>query len=228
MLFPNYIKKNHIILFIIVEILLMLSGLILLAKFCVIGFAVALFLFRLGEISGPSTMIEHEGQSGIYAPVGGKIIDISVRGQETQVLFQMPWHLSYTVRAPIKADVEDIKVFSKGSGIFRFSKIDDFYRESFPGSIAIRFIVGHHGLHSAGEASSDCHYDRLTLKLIECVFGLFPDVWVRQGDRCHMQAAIGVIPFGGTVSLSLPLNYEIITKVGDMVTAGSSRIANIK
>ncbi|HAZ11592.1 MAG: hypothetical protein A2X86_17870 [Bdellovibrionales bacterium GWA2_49_15] len=223
MLFPNYIKKNHIVIFIIIEILLMIFGFVLPAKFFVVGFAVALYLFRLGETS-EQEVSAFEASVGVYAPVSGKIIDISVQGQQTSVLFQVPWHLSYAIRAPIKAAVEDVKFVKNGTDLFRFSKIDDFYRESLLRSVTIRFIIGHTGLQSVEEVL----HDRITLKLFKCSFGLFPDVWIRQGDRCHLNAVIGVIPFGGTVSLSLPLNYEIITKVGEMVIAGSTPIATIK
>ncbi|MBI2521798.1 MAG: hypothetical protein HYV97_15390 [Bdellovibrio sp.] len=227
MLFPNYIKKNHIFLFIIVEILLMWFGFILLAKFCFVGFAVALYLFRLGEVSGQDGPLVSDGSNGLYSPASGKIIDISDKGTERSILFQIPWHLSYAIRAPIMSDVEDVQMYRRGSDIFRFAKIDDFYRESDLRSVVVKFIIGHHGLHSVSDAPVDSDHDRVTLKLIKCIFGLFPDVWIRQGDFCHRCAVIGLIPFGGTVSLSLPIKYEIIIKVGDMVIAGTTQIAKI-
>ena len=151
--------------------------------------------------------------SSIFAPACGRIMDISKRDQKIQILLQIPWHLSFAIHAPAMAEVEDFKTCS-GKDIFRMSKVDDFYREFSPHCLEVKLKM-----------ASDVHAE---LKLIKCSFGLFPDVWVRQGDLCHQGSVIGVFPFGGTVSLSLPLNYEIIPKVGDMVTGGLSRIANLK
>ena len=63
------------------------------------------------------------------------------------------------------------------------------------------------------------------LQIEKYTFGLRPKVWVHAGDKGKRGACFGFLPFGGTILIYLPVEYQILVKPGDEVTAAETPIA---
>jgi len=210
MFFSSYIKKRHFLLFLFLEFLFLFFGLEYLAKFLVLIFLILLYLLRIKHLYN-SDVVTDEGL--ILSPINGKILEIREAQDYVTILVAMPWSVSYGIYAPTTCTVEDYQA-SYGSDIFRHSDKDTFLNEKYYRGAEITLksdLVG-----------------EIKIKCFKCVYGLFPDFWVRQGDKIYRKAVVGLIPFGGTVSVTISTKYEIIPKIGDQLLGGTSIIGRPK
>ncbi|GAB4019049.1 MAG: hypothetical protein Fur0010_20600 [Bdellovibrio sp.] len=157
----------------------------------------------------------------VVSPVNGIVIDTKenvkhkIFGENLrEVRLMIPWHHEYGIYLPETSEVEDIKV-EKGPALFRLSnqKISDQIDKVLPGvCVTLKNLFS----------------DRLFIQFIKCTMGYWPELKVMSGDRGRASANIGYFPFGGTVLLYLPMNYEIMVTEQQEVEAGKTPIAGRK
>lgn len=152
----------------------------------------------------------------IFSPTNGKIINIEpnishpVFGEQfTEIQIMLPWWKEYGIYLPFSSEIKNLQKM-KGKSFFRLSKFEKVIGSKEGRGLNLK-------LDNRGEV--------VGLSLYKCLFGLWPEIIVMPGDRGSRRVNIGFFPFGGTVMLYLPKNYEILLQTNDEVTAGESILA---
>jgi len=212
----TYLEKKIHLIFWACLIITFLIGLLQFFMFISLIYVGALFLFRQ---KGGIFIKELKSTKGIiYPPVNGKLVSIrsnvqhKVFGKDLiELKFIIPLGKEMGLYLPISGEIKNL--FSKkGRSYFRYSAQD---------------------LPRQREETLDGHFisispkgsDEIGLQFLECPLGLEPQFYILPGDRGFGQISIGYFPFGGTVLLYLPDNYEIIIGENENVAPGETLIA---
>lgn len=160
-------------------------------------------------------------QELVISPVNGTVVEVKENvshklfGQNLkEVRLIIPWHHEYGIYLPETSEIEDVKV-EKGPALFRLTneKISEQLDRVLPGVCV---------------TMKNLFEDKLHMQFVKCTTGYWPELKVMPGDRGRASANIGYFPFGGTVLLYLPMNYEIMVSEQQVVQAGESPIAGRK
>lgn len=156
-------------------------------------------------------------QSILTSPVNGLIYavdsDVYLEGYEDKftLLRVSIAHLEeWGIYMPFRGEVEDLK-HTSGKSIFRYENKLSKFQEDDLESVKIQLN------------SKKLNY--CVLNILKCVIGMKPRIWVEPGDRGSSGSCIGYVPFGGTVLIYIPNNFEVIAKANDQLLAGETVLA---
>ena len=180
-------------------------------------YAATLIIFRR-KYSPYKDNILNRSDEMIYAPANARVI--SVREGVNHVVFGknlkeihlgIPWWSEPGLYLPTKAEVKDFQS-KEGRSTFRFNS---------------KPLADQSNMSLAGICLSleNAKNHIIGMQLIKCVLGQWPELVVMPGDKGKERANIGFFPFGGTVVLFLPDNYEILINPNNEVIAGDTAIA---
>lgn len=158
--------------------------------------------------------------SGLFSPVNGKImsiqkhVDHDIFGNDLNVIqIRMDIFDEYGILLPLTSEVKDLR-FKDGNSFWR-NKLVEIADASGPS-----FGLGAFQISFSDSIKSD-----IGMEFYRCQLGLWPRIWVLPGDRGKSRACIGYLPFGGTVLLYLPNNFEILVHEGEQLVSGESIVA---
>ena len=154
----------------------------------------------------------------IYAPVNARVL--SVRSGVDHVIFgknlkeiQMgiPWWKETGIFLPVKSEIKDFQS-KDGKSFFRFTS------EPMPDQSNMS-VAG------VSVTLATPKKEFIGMQFVKCLLGQWPELAVMPGDRGKERVNIGFFPFGGTVLLFLPENYDILINKDGEVIAGETVIA---
>jgi phosphatidylserine decarboxylase len=153
----------------------------------------------------------------LLSPVNGLIYavesDSDLEGHEGKftLLRVSVAHLDeWGVYMPFRGEIDGL-ARNKGKSIFRYENKLSKFKENDLESVKIQIN------------SKKLNY--CVLNILKCAIGLKPRIWVEPGDRGSSGSCIGYMPFGGTVLVYLPSNFEVIVKANDQLLAGETVLA---
>jgi phosphatidylserine decarboxylase len=153
----------------------------------------------------------------VFSPCNGKIIHVeknishvSFGDNLIEVQIMIPWWKEMGIFMPITSEVKTITVH-KGRSFFRFFKAAELVGTSIGKGLSIALF--------------SFQGEKFGMTLYKCRLGLWPDIILMPGDKGSRRVNIGYLPFGGTLLLYLPENYEILVKENNQVVAGESILA---
>ena len=173
-----------------------------------------IILFRKSNSSHKSDPAFKQGI--VYAPVNGKIAQtfkLKEKNQNVVKIIIHPWSET-GIYLPVTSEVQDFLLTGQ-KPLFRYKKkkADEIYNGDLDKlSLTLR----------------DINSNLIKLEFIRCILGALPKIIAVPGDRGKHQANIGHFPFGGTLLLYLPENYEIMVKEKDRIIAGETLLAGIR
>ncbi len=183
--------------------------------FIAFSYTCLLFLFRQHSI--PLQNNNAIKQNTVYSPVNGHIISIKKNVDHAffgknlhEIRMSIPWWKEFGITLPFASGVKDL-IMNKGRSFYRF------YRKELP-SQEIQTIPSL--IILLGDSQSNI----LGIQLIKCPLGMWPKVKILPGDRAECLANIGYFPFGGSLLLYLPSEYEILISENDEVMARNTAI----
>ncbi|WMW22140.1 phosphatidylserine decarboxylase [Methanolobus mangrovi] len=164
--------------------------------------AISVTVFFLLFFRDPEREIK-EHDSYMLSPADGKIVDI--RGRKICIF--MNFQNVHVNRAPINGKVQTIE-HKKGGYIPAFCK--DSHRNERNHIL----IETEHGIVEVIQIAGT-----VTRRIVS---------YVTEGDYMQQGQRFGMIRFGSRVDVTIPENFEILTKEGDRVFAGETVIARIR
>ena len=176
-----------------------------------------LFLFR----KNPKHLFKEitSSKGFIFSPVFGKLVRIRkkvshrVFGENLiELQFQIPFASEMGLYLPTKCEITDL-ILKSGTVISRFGSIPG--QEDKALDVPLLKIKNQKN-------------EIIGMQFVECVYGFYPQFYVLPGDRGMSLANFGYFPFGGTVLLYLPGNYEILVKEKTSVSPRDVLIAILK
>lgn len=154
----------------------------------------------------------------VYAPANARILSIKegvdhvIFGRNLKEIHMgIPWWKESGLYLPLKAEVKDFQS-RDGKSFFRFN--------SKP--LADQSSIAVSGICLSLETIKK---QFVGMQFIKCSLGQWPELVLMPGDRGKERANIGFFPFGGTVVLFLPENYDILISKNNEVIAGETVIA---
>lgn len=158
-------------------------------------------------------LLQKEVREIIVSPVNGRVqevgpsIDHPFFGKKVRWIriLVAPWN-EYGVLLPAASEIHDFH-FRPSKGPLRWLKPDT------------RFIKDALGVSVTLRTRTD---DLIGIQFLRCFLGRWPKLAIVPGDRGRIQSRVGTLPFGGTVLLYIPENYEILVQEGEDLVAGSS------
>ena len=156
----------------------------------------------------------------VYGPVNGKVLSVKknvnhkIFGNDlTQIQIQIPFWRETGVFLPMTLEITDM-IVQKGREWWRWSgaELPDQKDKVMPG-----LSVTCQGVNGAD----------IGIQFHKCYLGFWPELRVIPGDRGKVQVNIGFFPFGGTVVLYLPSNYEILIDKNNEMIAGQTIVAGL-
>ncbi|WP_342306045.1 phosphatidylserine decarboxylase [Methanolobus sp. ZRKC5] len=164
--------------------------------------AICVTIFFLFFFRDPEREIDvHEKH--MLSPADGKVMDI--RGRKICIF--MNFQNVHVNRAPIKGKVHTIE-HKKGGYIPAFCK--DSHRNERNHVL----IETQHGIVEVIQIAGTA-----TRRIVS---------YVNEGEDIMQGQRFGMIRFGSRVDVTIPENFEIVTKIGDRMFAGETIIARIK
>jgi hypothetical protein len=177
----------------------------------------ALYLFRKNPQKLHREISSSKGF--IFSPVYGKLLQIKknvshkILGQNLiELRFSIPLGSEMGLYLPTQGEIIDLNL-KWGTVINRSGEIPSQEIEAL--NVPLLKIKNKHN-------------EIIGMQFIECVFGFNPHFYILPGDRGMALANFGYFPFGGTVLLYLPGNYEILVKEGSRVSPRDVLIASLK
>lgn len=164
--------------------------------------AICVTIFFLFFFRDPEREINaHE--THMLSPADGKVMDI--RGRKICIF--MNFQNVHVNRAPIKGKVQTIE-HKKGGYIPAFCK--DSHRNERNHIL----IETEHGIVEVIQIAGTA-----TRRIVS---------YINEGEDIMQGQRFGMIRFGSRVDVTIPENFEIVTKIGDRMFAGETIIARIK
>ncbi len=216
-MFKNYLPKRvHGIFLISIIVLIFIIG-FKYGFFLFLLYLLALFLFRKNTSSLHREINSSKGL--IFSPVFGvlsgikKNVSHKVFGHNlTELRFYIPFGSEMGLYLPAQGEIKNL-IIKWGTVINRLDQIPNQENETF--NVPLLEIKNkNNGV--------------IGMQFLECSYGLFPHFYILPGDRGMALANFGYFPFGGTVLLYLPGNYEILIKENTKVSPKDVLIANLK
>ena len=210
-------KKTHGIFLFFIFLMWLLKFKFLLGLI-IFSYVSLLYFFRRHDIrfSGGQT----SNEKAVYSPVNGHIISVKKKvdhaffGKDlSEIRIVIPWWQEFGVRLPLFSEVIDLKI-NQGKSLYRFSKYGQLLQE-------VQIVPSLMILLKNSQGNS------LGMQLIKCPLGMWPKTRVFPGDRGKNGSHIGYFPFGGTVLLYLPSNYEILISSGTRANSGLTVLAEL-
>lgn len=162
--------------------------------------------------------IANRPEGMVYAPANGRVI--SVRENVNHIVFGndlreiqigIPWWSEPGLYLPAKSEIKDFQS-KEGKSFFRFAA------EPLPDQT--NMLVAGICLSLA-----TAQKQIIGMQFVKCLLGQWPELVVMPGDRGKERANIGFFPFGGTVLIFLPKNYDMLINKDNEVIAGETVIA---
>lgn len=175
--------------------------------------AIVLVIFRRKKLVYKD---QFRNENSTYlAPVNGFVFDIipDVEYMDKKfnvIRFNMPHFYEWGVYLPQDGEVEEVSKLS-GKQVLR-------YITNLPNLLEEKF--NHVNIVTKSRNDNLC-----ILKVVRCVIGWKPKIWLVPGDRGRGGACCGFLPFGGTVLMYVPANFDIVINKHDKVVAGETLIA---
>jgi len=216
-MFKNYLPKRvHLIFLILIIVLIFFTG-FKNGFFLFLLYLLALFLFRKNTNSLHREINSSKGL--IFSPVFGvlsgikKNVSHKILGHNlTELRFYIPFGSEMGLYLPAQGEIKDL-IIKWGTVINRLDQIPNQEKEIL--NVPLLEIKNKNN-------------EVIGMQFLECSFGLFPHFYILPGDRGMALANFGYFPFGGTVLLYLPGNYEILIKENTKVSPKDVLIANLK
>ncbi len=180
-------------------------------------YAATLWIFRR-KPSPYRENIVNRAQDLIYAPANARVL--SVRKNVDHVIFgknlnevqlSIPWWSEAGLYLPIKSEIKDFQS-KEGKSYFRFA------RDPLPDQSSVSVA----GVCLSLETNK---MQYVGLQFVKCILGQWPEIVVMPGDRGKERVNIGFFPFGGTVLLFLPKEFEVLVNKDNEVIAGETVVA---
>lgn len=185
--------------------------------YLILIYLLALYLFRKNPKHLHKEISSSKGI--IFSPVFGKLVQIKknithkVFGQNLiELRFSIPLGSEMGLYLPTQGEIIDLNL-KWGTVISRFSEFPSQETEAL--NVPLLKIKNKQN-------------EIIGMQFVECVFGFNPHFYILPGDRGMALANFGYFPFGGTVLLYLPGNYEILVKEGSTVSPKDVLIASLK
>lgn len=164
--------------------------------------SICVTIFFLFFFRDPEREIK-EHNSYMLSPADGRIVDI----RDRKVCIFMNFQNVHVNRAPINGKVHMIE-HKKGGYIPAFCK------DSHRNERSHTLIETEHGIVEVIQIAGT-----VTRRIVS---------YVQEGDYMQQGQRFGMIRFGSRVDVTIPENFEILTKKGDRVFAGETVIARIR
>lgn len=214
---PNYLDRSFHVSMIISLLVFGLAGVGWIFLPLMLFYGSTLWIFRR-KASPYRENVVNRAEGMIYAPVNARII--SVRDNVNHVIFGknlkevqlgIPWWSEAGIYLPIKSEIKDFQS-KDGKSIFRF-KTDAIPDQSSMSVAGVCLSLETNKKQFIG------------MQFIKCMLGQWPELIVMPGDRGKERANIGFFPFGGTVLMFLPENFDVVINKDNEVIAGETVIA---
>lgn len=180
-------------------------------------YSATLLVFRRKPSPYRENMI-NRAEGLVYAPANARVISVRknvnhiIFGKNlTEVQLGIPWWSEAGLYLPVKSEIKDFQS-KDGKSFFRFAA------EPLPDQSSISVA----GISLTLETSKTQH---IGIQFVKCILGQWPEIIVMPGDRGKERVNIGFFPFGGTVLLFLPQDFEILVTKDNEVIAGETVIA---
>lgn len=212
----SYLKKEWVTYGLLFLFFMLIFGFfwLFLIGFSVLG--LSLFVFRkVDPLKGKG---EIKASGVIRSPIHGILISKkeNVKHQQfgeqlIELVIMLPHGYEQGVYLPCDSEVGEI-IQNQRNDYFRYKRSWKVEQEaqSFPGTTLQ--LLSRSGLS-------------IGMQFFKCYLGLKEQLWVLQGDRGGLGSRIGHFPFGGTVVVYLPESFQVIPKIGDVLSAGESILA---
>ncbi len=213
----TYLPKRVHFIFLISMMLLIFFSEFKYGFYLLLTYLVILFLFRKNLKKLYKEINSSKGL--IFSPVFGKLLKIKtnvthkVFGQNLiELRFCIPIGSEMGLYLPTECEISDLTL-KYGTTINRFADIPGQEIETL--DVPLLKIKNKQN-------------EIIGMQFVECVYGFYPHFYILPGDRGQALANFGYFPFGGTVLLYLPGNYEILVKENSRVSPKDVLIANLK
>ncbi|MDC1174125.1 hypothetical protein OAT67_01920 [Bacteriovoracaceae bacterium] len=216
MTFRNYLPKFYHYVFIFLLIFFWQFNLPILIPLT--PYAIILFLTRKKKDNyREDDLIKNDM---VYSPVNGKVRSITKNvdhklfgSQLTQVEIVIPFWKETGLFLPMTLEIKDM-IVEKGRERWRWtgSPLPD-QKDQLKAGLAVSCL--------------SVNGTQLGLQFFKCYLGFWPELRVIPGDRGKVQVNFGFFPFGGTVVLYLPSNYEILIDRNTEMIAGQTIVAGL-
>lgn len=180
-------------------------------------FYIVLLFLRKKKILIPEQAKERVGV--ITSPVYGEVksvekgVNDEFFGQSlTAVEVAVPLTSEGGIRLPFNSEVVDNR-HQKQKLLFRYSA------RNFKNNLNDRDLGGHLITFKGPQGAF------LGTRILRCLFGSKPRIWVKAGDRGKMGSLLGHFPFGGLIYLYFLENQKILVKPGDLLRSGETPLA---
>ncbi len=210
----TYLPKRIHGIFLFIFLLLIFFGEFKNAFFLVLIYLSAIFLFR--KNTKPLYREINSSKGLVFSPVFGEVSSIrqninhKVFGNNLiEIRFHIPFFSEMGIYLPVQGEIKDLRN-KWGTVIYRYGEIPDQENEvlNVP-QLEIR----------------NKNNELIGMQFVECSLGLTPHFYILPGDKGLALANFGYFPFGGTVLLYLPGNYEILVKENTKVSPKDVLIA---
>jgi hypothetical protein len=216
-MFKNYLPKRvHGIFLILIFVLIFFTD-FKNGFFLLLIYLISLYLFRKNTISLHREINSSKGL--IFSPVFGVLSEIKKNVSHktfghnlTELRFYIPFGSEMGLYLPTQGEIKDL-IIKWGTVINKMEEIPSQERET---------------LNVPSLEIKNKNNEVIGMQFLECSYGLFPHFYILPGDRGMALANFGYFPFGGTVLLYLPGNYEILIKEKTKVSPKDVLIANLK
>ncbi len=218
-MFHTYLPFIYHFIFLLLLAVFWLLGSFFFGLIIFFSYSIVLLLFR----KNPSAyQVEPAFKKGVvFSPVNGSVksIDYNIIDTKTNLkltritLIINPWNES-GIYLPIASEIQEFFITGLRP-LFR-------YKRFRPKKLQEK------ELEKLSLTLQGVDLGIIRMEFIRCVIGLLPEIIVMPGDRGKEQANIGHFPFGGTLLLYLPDNYEILVEEAGKVLAGESLLAGVK
>ena len=210
-------KKTHGILIFFIFLMWLLKFKFLLGLI-IFSYVALLYFFRRYDIRFLDGQTSNE--NAVYSPANGYITSVKKKVDHAffgknlnEIRIVIPWWQEFGVCLPFSSEVIDLKI-NQGKSLYRFSKYGLLSQE-------VQIVPSLMILLNSSQGNS------LGMQLIKCPLGMWPKTKIFPGDRGKSGSLIGYFPFGGTVLLYLPSNYEILVNGGTRASSGLTVLAEL-
>ncbi len=215
----TYFSKERLVYGILLTIVFLLFGLYILSFIFALIIAFIAFTFRKKKIITSDGNLKITGV--IKSPIDGYVVShrTGITHEQfgvnlTELRLYLPHFFESGIYLPTPVEFDDIKKYPSKE-LFRYQRslhLDQ--RQSVYGGVTLKL-----------RTIDDTLYG---MQLIKCYLGLSPVLWVLTADRGGSGSRFGFFPFGGTVILYLPSDYDVIIDKGTKLVGGETILARRK
>lgn len=184
--------------------------------FIIMIYGLSLFFYRKRVILFRDNETTTSGL--IFSSVNGEVISINeginhvyVGTKCSEIKIQIGMGEEMGISAPMTSELKEC-FFENGKSYLRFKK--------FPIPLQDRHVMSGHFF-----LMEDIDQVKVGMHFVKSFLGFAPRIRLLPGDRAKRQVNIGYWPFGGTLLVYVPKEFEILVKEQELIVAGVTPIA---